>query len=67
MADMYAKAQSLPTPTRYTDSAIGNFETRSGAHGAGAYVSREFSRIAGGLIAGEWICSGMAALVDRLG
>jgi hypothetical protein len=25
MADMYAKAQSLPTPTRHTDSAIRRF------------------------------------------
>jgi predicted ester cyclase len=31
------------------------------------YVSHEFYRIAGGLIAEEWICSGTATLYRQLG
>ena len=65
--DIFAAQDKVAVRLRFRGTHSGEF---LGFHPTGRtveYVSHEFYRIAGGLIAEEWICSDMTTLLRQLG
>jgi steroid delta-isomerase-like uncharacterized protein len=64
--DLVAAADKVAVRVRFRGTHSGEFLGIPATGRAVEYVSHEFYRIAGGLIAEEWICSDMATLLRRL-
>jgi steroid delta-isomerase-like uncharacterized protein len=64
--DLVAAADKVAVRVRFRGTHSGEFLGIPATGRAVEYVSHEFYRIAGGLIAEEWICSDMATLLRQL-
>jgi steroid delta-isomerase-like uncharacterized protein len=64
--DVVAAADKVAVRVRFRGTHSGEFLGIPATGRAVEYVSHEFYRIAGGLIAEEWICSDMATLLRQL-
>ena len=64
--DVVAAADKVAVRVRFRGTHSGEFLGIPATGRAVEYVSHEFYRIAGGLIAEEWICSDMATLFQQL-
>jgi steroid delta-isomerase-like uncharacterized protein len=65
--DIVADQDRVAVRLRFRGTHSGEFLGFEATGRAIEYVSHEFYRISGGLIAEEWICSDMATLLGQLG
>jgi steroid delta-isomerase-like uncharacterized protein len=65
--DIVAAGDKVAVRVRFRGTHAGEFLGFPATGRTVEYVSHEFYRIAGGLIAEEWICSDMATLLGQLG
>ena len=65
--DIFATGDKVAVRVRFRGTHSGEFLGIPATGRTVEYVSHEFYRIAGGLIAEEWICSDMATLLRQLG
>jgi steroid delta-isomerase-like uncharacterized protein len=65
--DIVAAEDKVAVRVRFRGTHSGEFLGFPATGRTVEYVSHEFYRIAGGLIAEEWICSDMATLLRQLG
>jgi steroid delta-isomerase-like uncharacterized protein len=65
--DIVADQDRVAVRLRFRGTHSGEFLGFEATGRAVEYVSHEFYRISGGLIAEEWICSDMATLLGQLG
>jgi steroid delta-isomerase-like uncharacterized protein len=64
--DIFAAQDKVAVRLRFRGSHGGKFLGAAATGRTVEYVSHEFYRIAGGLIAEEWICSDLATLLRQL-
>jgi steroid delta-isomerase-like uncharacterized protein len=64
--DIFAAQDKVAVRLRFRGTHSGEFLGIGATGRAVEYVSHEFYRIAGGLIAEEWICSDMATLLGQI-
>jgi steroid delta-isomerase-like uncharacterized protein len=65
--DIFAAEDKVAVRLRFRGTHSGEFLGIPATGRTVEYVSHEFYRIAGGLIAEEWLCSDMATLLRQLG
>jgi steroid delta-isomerase-like uncharacterized protein len=65
--DIVAAEDKVAVRLRFRGTHAGDFLGFAATGRTVEYASHEFYRIAGGLIAEEWICSDMATLLGQLG
>jgi steroid delta-isomerase-like uncharacterized protein len=65
--DIFGSADKVAVRLRFRGTHAGDFLGFPATGRGVEYVSHEFYRVADGLIAEEWICSDMAALLRQLG
>ena len=64
--DIFAAQDKVAVRLRFRGTHSGDFPGFGATGRTVEYVSHEFYRIAGGLIAEEWICSEIATLLGQL-
>jgi steroid delta-isomerase-like uncharacterized protein len=64
--DIFAAGDKVAVRLRFRGTHAGDFLGFAATGRTVSYVSHEFYRIAGGLIAEEWICSDMATLFRQI-
>ena len=65
--DVVAAGDKVAVRVRFRGTHSGEFLGIPATGRTVEYVSHEFYRVAGGLIAEEWICSDMASLLGQIG
>jgi steroid delta-isomerase-like uncharacterized protein len=66
LEDIFAAGDKVAVRVRFRGTHSGEFLGIPATGRTIEYVSHEFYRVAGGLIAEEWICSDMATLLSQL-